>query len=514
MAAANGDRHAGADIDELEDGLPAARLFNQGFAYTYDDIIFHPKYVDFPTDAVDLSSKLTRNITLRSPCISSPMDTVTEWSMAAAMAAVGGIGFVHYNNSPAEQAELIRRAKSQRVGFIKDPVCMAPSNTVKDVESLKQRKGFSSVLVTETGEVGSKLLGIVTSRDIDFVADKFTELAELMSRDLLTAPAGSSLEEASSILIKSKKSLLPLVNDKGEVVELLCRTDLRRRSGDPTVGSPSVGADGKLLVGAAIGTRERDKDRLKLLVEEGVNAIILDSSQGDSIYQVEMLKYVKRVYPSLDVIGGNVVTGYQVRNLIEAGADALRVGMGSGSICTTQEVCAVGRGQATAVYNTSRIANSLGVPVIADGGISNSGHIVKALVLGASSVMMGSFLAGTEEAPGDYFYQDGVRQKAYRGMGSLEAQAKGSDTRYFGDKSRLMVAQGVSGAVADKGSVLRLVPYSLHAVKQGFQDMGVKTIQAAHQELVSGRIRLEVRTSASQAEGNVHGLVSYVKKRF
>ncbi|EFJ09536.1 hypothetical protein SELMODRAFT_165452 [Selaginella moellendorffii] len=380
-----------------EDGYGAARLFNQGFSYTYDDIICLPRYIDFPADAVDLSSQLTRNIRVAAPCLSSPMDTVTESSMAVAMARAGGIGFIHYNSSPAEQASLVRAAKSASL------------------------------------EVGS---------------------------------------------------------------------------------TPSLGKDGRVLVGAAIGTREADKERLKLLVEAGVDVVILDSSQGDSIYQREMLGYAKKWFPEVDVIAGNVVTMQQARNLIEAGADALRVGMGSGSICTTQEVCAVGRGQATAVYKTSSIARKFGIPVIADGGISNSGHIVKALTLGASTVMMGSFLAGTEEAPGDYFDRDGQRLKVYRGMGSLEAMAKGSDARYLGEKAKMKIAQGVSGTVADKGSVLRLIPYTMQAVKQGFQDLGVKSVKEAHKALYDGHIRLEVRSGAAQVEGGVHGLVSYEKKRF
>ncbi|KAI5071233.1 hypothetical protein GOP47_0013484 [Adiantum capillus-veneris] len=496
------------------DGYTASRVMGQGYSYTYDDIILLPGYIDFPTEEVQLSTRLTKNISLRTPCVSSPMDTVTEAQMAAAMAVQGGIGIVHYNMGLQEQAHLISKAKTFRAGFVSEPACLKPSDTIAQVDQIKLSKGFSSVLITENGQIGSKLLGIVTSRDIDFVSDRFTEVRDVMSMDLVTAPEGCTYEDASNSLISSKKSLLPIVRETGEVVELLCRTDIKQQRDFPALGTPSLGSDGKILVGAAIGTREGDKKRLEMLVNVGVNVVVLDSSQGDSIYQREMLAFSKRAYPELDVIAGNVVTSYQARNLIEAGADGLRVGMGSGSICTTQEVCAVGRGQATAVYKTAGIAKQMGVPVIADGGIANSGHIVKALVLGASTVMMGSFLAGTAEAPGDYFFQDGRRLKKYRGMGSLEAMTKGSDVRYLGDKSKLKIAQGVSGAVADKGSVMKLIPYTMHAVKQGFQDLGFRSIEAAHDGLAQGQIGLEVRTGAAQAEGGVHHLVSYEKRSF
>ncbi|CAN1263087.1 Inosine-5'-monophosphate dehydrogenase 2 [Linum perenne] len=267
------------------------------------------------------------------------------------------------------------------------------------------------------------------------------------------------------------------------------------------------------MVGAAVGTRESDKERLEHLVKAGIDVVVLDSSQGNSIYQIEMIKYVKRTYPHLDVIGGNVVT-----------MNGLRVGMGSGSICTTQEVCAVGRGQATAVYKVASVAAQSGVPVIADGGISNSGHIVKALVLGASTVMMGSFLAGSAEAPGQYVntgfffcvcgHQKNGKMKKYRGMGSLEAMSQGSDQRYLGDKSKLKIAQGVVGSVKDKGFALEFIPYTMHAVKQGFQDLGASSLQSAHDLLRSQTLRLEVRTGAAQKEGGVHDLESYEKKRF
>ncbi|KAG8365293.1 hypothetical protein BUALT_Bualt18G0089500 [Buddleja alternifolia] len=499
----------------LDDGFPAARLFSQGYSYTYDDVIFLPHYIDFPTDAVSLSTKLSRRVALATPCVASPMDTVTESSMAAAMASLGAIGIIHSNNNVSHQASLIRLAKSHKIPFNHDLIFKSPSDSILSGEE------FSSapcIFVTESGTQNSKLLGTVEKSNWEGLDSKETRVSEYMTKSSVSIPASYSFEDVAGYLAKNELQYVPLVRDNGEegeeIVNLVTSDDVERIQGFPKFGLPSLGADGEFLVGASIGTRESDKERLEHLVKAGVNVVVLDSSQGNSIYQIEMIKYAKKTYPELDLIGGNVVTAYQAQNLIQAGVDGLRVGMGSGSICTTQEVCAVGRGQAAAVYKVASIAAQSGVPVIADGGISNSGHIVKALTLGASTVMMGSFLAGSNEAPGTYVYQDGRRVKKYRGMGSLEAMTKGSDARYLGDKAKLKIAQGVVGAVADKGSVLKFIPYTMQAVKQGFQDLGASSLQSAHDLLRSGVLRLEVRTGAAQVEGGVHGLVSYEKKSF
>ncbi|XP_058096076.1 inosine-5'-monophosphate dehydrogenase-like [Magnolia sinica] len=494
-----------------EDGFSATRLFNQGFSYTYDDVIFLPHYIDFPTDAVSLSTKLSRNIDLTIPCVSSPMDTVSESSMAVAMAALGGISILHYNNTPSEQSSLIRSAKSRRIPFISDPIFKSPSDPI---DSVSEFATSPCIFVTQSGTSKSKLLGVVSRSDWDELKDKDAPVSDYMSPAPVSAPSSYSFEQAAGVLAAQKLDYLTLVSNGEEVVDLVTANDVERIQGLPKLGLPSLGTDGEFMVGAAVGTREQDKERLELLVKAGADVIVLDSSQGNSIYQIEMIKYVKRTYPGLDVIGGNVVTAYQAQNLIQAGVDGLRVGMGSGSICTTQEVCAVGRGQATAVYKVASVAERGGVPIIADGGIANSGHIVKALVLGASTVMMGSFLAGSNEAPGVYEYQGNRRIKKYRGMGSLEAMAKGSDARYLGDTAKLKIAQGVVGAVPDKGSVLKFIPYTMQAVKQGFQDLGASSLQSAHDLLSSGVLRLEVRSGAAQVEGGVHDLVFYEKKSF
>ncbi|KAK9266671.1 hypothetical protein L1049_005507 [Liquidambar formosana] len=494
----------------IDDGFTAERLFNQGYSYTYDDVIFLPHYIDFPADSVQLGTKLSRNIHLSIPCVASPMDTVTESSMAVAMASLGGIGIVHSNSSPSDQAAHIRFTKSRRIPFVSDPIFKSPSDSIGSVDEFA---ASPCVLVTESGRANSKLLGYVSKSDWVHLSDKESRISNYMVNSPVSVPASYDFERVAGYLAAEKRDFVATVND-GEVVDVVTAADVERIRGLPRLGVPSVGADGEFMVGAAIGTREQDKERLEHVVKAGANVVVLDSSQGNSSYQIDMIKYVKRTYPELDVIGGNVVTAYQAHNLIQAGVDGLRVGMGSGSICTTQEVCAVGRGQATAVYKVSSIAEQSGVPVIADGGISNSGHIVKALVLGASTVMMGSFLAGSNEAPGAYEYQDGRRIKKYRGMGSLEAMTKGSDARYLGDTAKLKIAQGVVGAVADKGSVFKFIPYSMQAVKQGLQDLGASSLQSAHDLLRSRVLRLEVRTGAAQVEGGVHGLVSYEKKSF
>ncbi|GLI66019.1 hypothetical protein VaNZ11_009723 [Volvox africanus] len=500
-------------VDAIYDGFSSSQLFNQGVCHTYDDVIFHPGHIFFAANEVDLSCNVTKNIKLRVPIVSSPMDTVTEAEMAITMASLGGMGFIHYNNTAEEQLAQVLKAKSHIPGFIVTPAVASPADPVSKLYELKNTRGFSSVCVTDTGALGGKLLGIVTTRDIDFVNDRLTPLSEVMTTDLFTASEGTSPDAAAALLKELKKNKLPIVNSDGKLVALATRGYFKDARSFPAPGAPTVDGNGQLRVGAAVGTRDSDKERVKLLWEVAkVDAVILDSSQGDSTYQVAMIKHIKANHPGLEVIAGNVVTGAQARRLIEAGADGLRVGMGSGSICTTQEVCAVGRGQATAVYHVARVANQLGVPIIADGGIQNSGHITKALALGASAVMCGSLFAGTTEAPGEYFMLNGQRVKKYRGMGSLEAMAKGSETRYHSDTQSLKIAQGVSGAVKDKGSVRRTVPFLAQAVKQGFQDIGANSISMAREMLYNGSMRMEARTNAAQAEGNVHDMVAYEKR--
>ncbi|KUL87199.1 hypothetical protein ZTR_05637 [Talaromyces verruculosus] len=511
------------------DGLDVETLLDSDKhgALTYNDFLILPGYIGFPASEVTLDTPVTKRISLKAPLLSSPMDTVTEHNMAIHMALLGGLGVIHHNCSAEDQAEMVRKVKRYENGFILDPVVISPKTTVAEAKELKSTWGFGGFPVTENGTLRSKLIGIVTSRDIQFHTSDEDPVTEVMSTDLVTAPAGTTLAEANEVLRNSKKGKLPIVDKDGNLVSLLSRSDLRKNLHYPLASK--LPHSKQLIAAAAIGTRESDKERLQLLVDAGLDIVILDSSQGNSMYQLDMIKWVKKTFPQIDVIAGNVVTREQAANLIAAGADGLRIGMGSGSACITQEVMAVGRPQALSVHRVASFAARFGVPCIADGGIQNVGHIVKGLAMGASTIMMGGLLAGTTESPGEYFVSsEGQLVKAYRGMGSIDAMedkkagkggkdSKASNAgtaRYFSEKDRVLVAQGVSGSVLDRGSVTKFVPYLIAGIQHSLQDIGVRSIQDLHESVNNKSVRFELRSGSAQAEGNVHGLHSFDKKLY
>lgn len=490
-------------------GLSAAELFERSpYALTYNDIILMPGHINFAPADVDLSTKLTREITLRRPLVSSPMDTVTEHRMAIALALCGGIGIIHYNCTIDEQVAQVRKVRRFENGFILDPLVLSPEHTIADVHLIKRQHGFSGIPITEDGTIKTRLVGMVTNRDIDFETDHSRKLREVMTTELITAKKGITLNQANEILRESKKGKLPVVDEQGRLVALTSRRDLRKNRDFPDA---TKDAKKNLMVGAAISTKPEDRDRMDALAEAGVSAVVIDSAQGDSSFQHEMIGYIKKKHPEVQVIGGNVVTERQAEALIKAGADSLRIGMGPGSICTTQEVMAVGRSQGTAVYYTARAAAKHGVPVIADGGISVIGQIMKALSLGASAVMCGSLFAGTDESPGEYVYREGVRLKVYRGMASLDAMKAGGNKRYFTEQQDVKVAQGVSGFVQDRGSMLDLVAYLSQGLRLALQDAGVRSVSQLHEGTAKGTLRFELRSPSAQREGGVHDLYSYTQ---
>jgi IMP dehydrogenase len=493
------------------DGLDAKKLFESPSGLTYDDFILLPDHIDFGVNEVSLETQFSKEIHLNLPFVSSPMDTVTESRMAIYMALLGGMGIIHYNNSIEEQVQHVRRAKRFENGFIADPLVLGPQNRIRDVDEIKKHHGFSSIPVTEDGTRNTKLIGIVTGRDIDFEPNRDLQLRDVMTKEVVTARDGVSLHEANDVLRKTKKGKLPIVDGADRIVAMVCRQDLITNEEYPLA---SKDKHKRLLVGAALSTHDEDKERLAGLVEAGVDAVVIDSSQGDSVFQAQMIKYIKSKYPEIQVIAGNVVVERQCQRLIAAGADALRVGMGPGSICITQETVAIGRPQASAVYYCARAGRESGVPVIADGGIATPAHIAKALALGANTVMMGSMLAGTTESPGEYFYENGHRFKRYRGMASASAMKAGGAKRYFSEKDRIQVIQGVEGFVADKGSLRTFIPYLAQSLRHGMQEIGCRTVKDLHEALGNSRLRFEMRSPSAQKEGGVHSLPGYSKPQF
>ena len=491
----------------------AKNIFSNTTGYTYDDLILLPGFISHSVSDINLETRVTRNYSIKLPIVSSPMDTVTEREMAIGLGLLGGLGIIHANMPIEKQCKIISEVKRHNNGFIDNPITINPSDTIEKVENIISKKGYTGYPVTENGEVNGLLVGMITNRDIDFITDKSLLVSQFMTplEQLKTAPYTTSLEEAQELLKRVKCKRIPIINSAGNLVSLICRRDILNKKDYPNASRhPKTG---QLLAAAAITTHSDARERVDKLVEAGVDILCIDSSQGNSIYQIELIKYIKFRHPGIDVIAGNVVTQQQSKNLIEAGADALRVGMGIGSICTTQNVTGIGRPQASAVYHVSQFASKYNIPIIADGGISSSGSIVKALSIGSNCVMLGSLLAGTDETPGEFSYHDGVRMKKYRGMGSMDALKNRMGGRYSYNSSSLSkeikVAQGVSGEVVSKGSINRHIPYLIGGVKSGLQNLGYCNLSELHNALRTGNLLMEIRSFCSQREGNVHDIFNY-----
>ncbi|NLY73070.1 MAG: IMP dehydrogenase [Tissierellia bacterium] len=415
---------------------------------TYDDVLLVPRESSVTPDQVELSTKLTKNITLQIPLISAGMDTVTESQMAVAMARSGGIGIIHKNMSIDRQALEVDRVKRSEHGVITDPFYLSPSHLVNDALELMSRYRISGVPIVDENRT---LKGILTNRDVRFIKDMTLPIGEVMTKDnLVTAMEGTSLDEAEAILRKHKIEKLPLVDKDYKLKGLITIKDIEK-----VVIFPNRATDGqgRLLAGAAIGIGSDMAERVERLVKAQVDVLVLDSAHGHSSNVIEALKWIKANYPDTDVIAGNIATKEAAKALIDAGADALKVGIGPGSICTTRVVAGIGVPQLSAVMDVAEYANEAGVPIIADGGVKFSGDIVKGLAAGASTVMLGSLLAGTDESPGERIIYKGRSFKAYRGMGSIAAMEAGSSDRYFQNETKKFVPEGVEGRVPYRGYV-------------------------------------------------------------
>ena len=442
-----------------------------GEGITFDDVLLVPAYSEVIPNQVNVSTHLTKKVKLNIPFMSAGMDTVTEHRMAIAMARQGGIGIIHKNMSIEAQAEEVDKVKRSENGVITDPFSLTPEHTLKDADELMAKFRISGVPITE----GRKLVGIITNRDLKFETDFSKKIKESMtSEGLVTAKEGITLEEAKAILAKARKEKLPIVDDNFNLKGLITIKDIEK-----TIKYPLAAKDkqGRLLCGAGVGITANVLDRVAALVESKVDVVVLDSAHGHSENVLRCLRMIKENYPDLPVIAGNVATAEGTKALIEAGADAVKVGIGPGSICTTRIVSGIGVPQITAIMDAYSVAKEYGVPIIADGGIKYSGDMTKALAAGGSICMMGSIFAGCDEAPGTFELFQGRKYKVYRGMGSIAAMENGSKDRYFQEGAKKLVPEGVEGRVAYKGSVEDTVFQLVGGIRSGMGYCGCPTIE-------------------------------------
>ena len=446
---------------------------------TYDDVLLVPAFSKVLPNQVNIQSRFTRNITLNVPVISAAMDTVTESAMAIAMARVGGIGVLHKNMSIEHQAGEVKRVKRSESGMIQDPITIPPNVTVFGAKSLMSEHRIGGIPVVDEDH---KLIGIVTNRDLRFEKDNNRKITEIMtSENLVTVPKGTSLQEAEVILQEHKIEKLPVVDANYKLVGLITFRDIMKVRENPNANKDTFG---RLRVAAAIGVSGDTIERAAVLVAEGVDALVIDTAHGHSAGVIDTLKKIKKSHPTTDVVVGNIATGKAAKYLVDAGADAVKVGIGPGSICTTRIVAGVGYPQLSAIIDVIEAIKDSGVPVIADGGIRYTGDIPKAIAAGADSVMLGSLLAGTRESPGETIIYEGRKFKTYRGMGSIEAMKKGSKDRYFQDNENevgKLVPEGIVGRVPYKGELHETMHQFVGGLRAGMGYCGAKDVDALKQ---------------------------------
>lgn len=445
-------------------------------ALTYDDVLLLPAYSEVLPRDTSTKTLLTRNIELNIPLVSAAMDTVTEAELAIAMALEGGLGFIHKNMKAEEQALQVRKVKRSQSGMILDPITLDVESTARDAEKIMRENKIGGIPVVDKDK---NLVGIVTNRDMRFIKNMSKPVREIMTKEnLITAKMGVGLDEAEGILQEYKIEKLPIVDDHGKLSGLITYKDILKNRDRPNACKDEYG---RLRVGAAVGVTPDILERIELLKTAGVDVISIDTAHGHSKGVIDMAKKVKEAYPQLDLIVGNIATGEAAKALVDAGADAVKVGVGPGSICTTRVIAGVGMPQLSAVYESAKAIKGSGVPVIADGGIRYSGDVVKAIAAGANTIMIGSLLAGTEEAPGEVILFEGRKFKSYRGMGSVEAMEDGSKDRYFQDAEddiKKLVPEGIVGRVPYKGTVQEMLYQITGGLKAGMGYCGAASIEA------------------------------------
>ncbi|WP_442602516.1 IMP dehydrogenase [Paenibacillus sp. KN14-4R] len=450
---------------------------------TFDDVLLVPRKSEVFGKEIDITTKLGPHVKLNIPFLSSAMDTVTESKLAIAIAREGGIGIIHKNMSIAQQAEEVDRVKRSESGVITNPFSLTPEHLVYDAEALMSKYRISGVPIVNENKV---LVGILTNRDLRFIHDFNTKISDVMTKEnLVTAPVGTTLQEAEGILQKHKIEKLPLVDETNELKGLITIKDIEK-----AIQYPSAAKDkyGRLLVGAAIGVSKDGLERAAALVEAGIDLIVVDSAHGHHVNINNMVRELRKQYPDLPIVAGNVATGDGTRDLIEAGASVVKVGIGPGSICTTRVIAGIGVPQITAIFDCANVAREYGVPVIADGGIKYSGDVVKAIAAGASAVMLGSMFAGTEESPGEQEIFQGRRYKVYRGMGSIGAMKEGSKDRYFQEGESKLVPEGIEGRVAYKGPLADSIYQLIGGLRSGMGYCGARNIKELIEDTAFVRI--------------------------